>query len=49
MDFGWNDDEATFRTRVRDFFSENWSNVDDDSAESASRGRDFEKVLADHG
>ena len=49
MDFGWNDDEAAFRTRVRDFFSENWSNVDDDSAESASRGRDFEKVLADHG
>ncbi len=49
MDFGWSDDEAAFRDRVRTFLDDNWGHPSDGGEEGSDRGREFEKTLAEHG
>ncbi len=49
MDFGWSDDGAAFRDRVRAFLDDNWGHSSDGGEEGSDRGREFEKTLAEHG
>ena len=49
MDFGWSDDEAGFRDRVRTFLDGNWGHSSDGGEEDSDRERAFEKTLAEHG
>ena len=49
MDFGWSDDEAAFRDRVRRFLDDNWGYSSDGGEEGSDRGREFEQTLAEHG
>jgi alkylation response protein AidB-like acyl-CoA dehydrogenase len=51
VDFGWTDDERSFRERVRDFITANWEGGPD--AEEGEGDRDayhrYQKALAEHG